>query len=269
MKVSSPPEVPSVSRTGLGMSSIGAHVGVSGDLRDAERQGRQDYALTPDPDGRTPWIHGQEQAFREGQAVLSEELHDRVALLDAQIASDSDLLRREGEGASALSPVPDQGYASSIEAYRARQSARAAKAAGEQRRAQVEAARDRLHANVQMRRHLHEQGREMLRQAAALANNRVAHYCLGRERGPWWRFWGAGTSAPTRPRPIAPDAPWFVDDLPVMRSTLGPAQDPRLEWTWEDFRDPERDGTLERDGAAQGAWLGGTQGGVSGRGTLA
>ena len=141
MKVSSPPEVPSVSRTGLGMSSIGAHVGVSGDLRDAERQGRQDYALTPDPDGRTPWIHGQEQAFREGQAVLSEELHDRVALLDAQIASDSDLLRREGEGASALSPVPDQGYASSIEAYRARQSARAAKAAGEQRRAQVEAAR--------------------------------------------------------------------------------------------------------------------------------
>ena len=50
MKVSSPPEVPSVSRTGLGMSSIGAHVGVSGDLRDAERQGRQDYALTPDPD---------------------------------------------------------------------------------------------------------------------------------------------------------------------------------------------------------------------------
>ena len=216
MKVSSPPEVPSVSRTGLGMSSIGAHVGVSGDLRDAERQGRQDYALTPDPDGRTPWIHGQEQAFREGQAVLSEELHDRVALLDAQIASDSDLLRREGEGASALSPVPDQGYASSIEAYRARQLARAAKAAGEQRRAQVEAARDRLHTNVQMRRHLHEQGREMLRQAAALANNRVAHYCLGRGSGAW-------TPAPPPARgPSPPTPPGSLTTCPSCARPWGP-----------------------------------------------
>lgn len=262
MNASSPPEAV-VSRTGLGLSSIGAYIGISGDLRDAESQGRQDYALEPGPDGCTPWIKGQEQAFREAQAAISEELHDCVALLDAQIAADSDLLRRDEEEAAPLSPAPDQGRASSIEAYRGRQSVRAVQAAVERRRTQIETARDRLHTNMQMRRHLHEQGREMLRQAAALANNRVAHYCLGRERGPRWRFWAVGAAAAVRPHPIAPDAPWFVDDLPVMRSTLGAAQDPRLEWAWEDFRD------RKRDGAAQGASPDSYQDGVSGHGALA
>ena len=227
-------------RTRLGLSTPRHRPEHAPDLKQAERQGRRDYRTVLRDDGTTPWISAEVNRTTAAIQLVSEELHDSVAGIDASIAVDVERIRSLGHPTSA-SPPPPTTAGTPLETYRILQARRAAVARTQADASELRAARDRLSASLETRRFLHDQARDLVRELAAISSSRIAAYRRGMERGPWWtRFFGARRVIGA-PIPVCqPSIHWYRDDLPFLHTHITDDGDV-IAWRWSPFRDPALD----------------------------
>jgi len=100
---SSPPPAP---RTQLGLSASLRRLGISTNLRKAERQGRRDHKVDIDNDGSTPWTSAEFERCHEAEMIISAELRDVIAPIDSRLAVDAERLRQLRELMAAPRPEP-------------------------------------------------------------------------------------------------------------------------------------------------------------------
>ena len=81
-------------------------LGISTDLRKAERQGRRDHKADIGDDGSTPWTSAEFERCHEAERLISAELHDVVAPIDSRLAVDTERIRRLRELMAAPPPAP-------------------------------------------------------------------------------------------------------------------------------------------------------------------
>ena len=197
---SSPPPAP---RTQLGLSASLRRLGISTNLRKAERQGRHDHKVDIDDDGSTPWTSAEFERCHEAERLISAELHDVVAPIDSRLAVDAERLRQLRELMAAPPPAPGAPPPDQVAAYRERRAAREEAARARQRRVDLQDTIDRIGADLETRRHLVEQAADIVRQVAAVGNARVSG-------GVWFGVPGGGacSAAPVAsPRPFPPTGP--------------------------------------------------------------
>lgn len=229
---SSPPPTP---RTRLGLSTSFRRLGISTDLRKAERQGRRDHKADIGDDGSTPWTSAEFERCHEAERLISEELHDIVAPIDSRLAVDTERIRRLRELMAAPSPAPDAPPPDQVAAYRERRAAREETARARRQRADLQEAIDRMSTDIETRRHLLEQAADIVRQVAAVGNARVSAYRRGLVRGPWWRRLFGHPRRITEPVPTYQPRSEWVADLPLLRTRVVDDSEV-LVWAWEAFR---------------------------------
>lgn len=236
--------VTSQQRTRLGLSAPSDRFRGAPNLAQAERQGRRDYRMLVRNDGTTPWIISETNRTAAAIQVVSQELADNVAGIDASIAVDAERIRSRGAppAPSSDGPMSSDGGGTSLEAYRFLRSQRAAAARAEADAAELRAARDRLSSSLETRRFLHDQARDLVRELAAIGTSRIAAYRRGMERGPWWsRIFLGRRPAISAPVPVCePSVAWFRDDLPFLHPRITDDVEV-LSWSWMAFRDPALD----------------------------
>ena len=241
---SSPPPAP---RTQLGLSASLRRLGISTNLRKAERQGRRDHKADIGDDGSTPWTSAEFERCHEAERLISEELHDIVAPIDSRLAVDTERIRRLRELMAAPSPAPDAPPPDQVAAYRERRAAREEAARARQRRVDLQDTIDRIGADLETRRHLVEQAADIVRQVAAVGNARVSAYRRGLVRGPWWRRLFGRPRRVTAPVPVyQPRSEWLID-LPLLRTRVVDTPEV-LVWAWEAFRETGGGAPRPRDG---------------------
>lgn len=227
-------------RTRLGLSTPSDRLRGAPGLKQAELQGRRDYRTTIRDDGTTPWILAEISRTDANIQIVSEELHDSIASVDASIAVDAERIRSMSASPSADLPSVIPG-GTALETYRVLQAQRAAAARAQADAAELRAARDRLASSLETRRFLHDQARDLARELAAIGSTRIAAYRRGIERGPWWRRVFGGRRVISAPIPVyQPTISWYRDDLPFLLPRITDDIDV-ITWRWTAFRDPDLD----------------------------
>ena len=234
------PSVTPQHRTRLGLSTPSDRPGHAPDPKQAERQGRRDHRTVVRDDGTTPWISAEVNRTNAAIQLVSEELHDSVADVDASIAVDVERIRSLGHPTSSIPPPPTTA-GTPLETYRILQTQRAAAARAQADAADLRAARERLSSSLETRRFLHDQARDLVRELAAISSSRIAAYRRGLKRGPWWtRFVGARRVIGA-PIPVCqPTVHWYENDLPFLHTHITDDVDV-IAWRWSPFRDPTLD----------------------------
>ena len=229
---SAPPPAP---RTRLGLSTSLHRLGISTNLRKAERQGRRDHKADMGDDGSTPWTSAEFERCHEAERLISAELHDVVAPIDSRLAVDAERLRQLRELMAAPPPAPGAPPPDQVAAYRERRAAREEAARARQRRVDLQDTIDRIGADLETRRHLVEQAADIVRQVAAVTNARVSAYRRGLVRGPWWRRLFGRPCGVTAPVPTYRPRSEWIDDLPLLRTQVVDTPEV-ISWEWKAFR---------------------------------
>ena len=241
---SSPPPAP---RTQLGLSASLRRLGISTNLRKAERQGRHDHKVDIDDDGSTPWTSAEFERCHEAEMIISAELRDVIAPIDSRLAVDAERLRQLRELMAAPRPEPGAPPPDRLTAYRERRAAREEAARARQRRADLQEIINRMTTDLATRRHLLEQSTDLVNQVAAVGNARVSAYRRGLVRGPWWRRLFGRPRRVTAPVPVyQPRSEWLID-LPLLRTRVVDTPEV-LVWAWEAFRETGGGAPRPRDG---------------------
>ena len=230
---SSPPPAP---RTQLGLSMSLRRLGISTNLSKAERQGRRDHRVNIGDDGSTPWTSAEFARCHEAEMIASAGLRDVVAPIDSRLAVDAERLRQLRELMAAPPPAPGAPPPDQVAAYRERRAAREEAARARQRRVDLQDTIDRIGADLETRRHLVEQAADLVRQAAAVTNARVAAYRRGLIQGPWWKRLFGHPRCVTEPVPVYRPSSEWIDDLPLLRTQVVDTPEV-LSWEWTPFRE--------------------------------
>ena len=230
---SSPPPAP---RTRLGLSTSLHRLGISTNLRKAERQGRRDHRVDIGDDGSTPWTSAEFARCHEAEMIASAGLRDVVAPIDSRLAVDAERLRQLRELMAAPQSEPDAPPPDQVAAYRERRAARAEAARARRQRTNLQEVVDRMSADIETRYHLLAQAADLVRQAAAVTNARVAAYRRGLIQGPWWKRLFGHPRRVTEPVPVYRPSSEWIDDLPLLRTQVVDTPEV-LSWEWTPFRE--------------------------------
>lgn len=228
-------------KSALGLPVPPTIVAFETNARKAERQGRKDHRIIPNlDDGLTPWTASLHESVREKTHLISEELHDSCAKLDAAVAAAIQRFARlDGTEIQAPSAIVDN--ASELAKVRGKIAGRQHSASVANRQRDLISLREQVASTVTERRHLHEQARDAVNQLSAAFGSVAASHRRGQLHGPLWRFWVRGRGfhrdVHTAPLPtFRPTAlPWYEHDLPFMDTNVSAHIDGFLEWDYRDF----------------------------------
>lgn len=230
------------SRSRLGLTIPDVLIDLNSELEFARKQGRRDHLIQLDSEGWCPELRVYWQTTQERVALISEELRDRIALVDEKIAKCHHELRDlERTRLKEEDPLLT-GDSIDIRASRRREHARQA-AVDRIRELKIEIA-----TQVSNRRHLHEQARDTVRQLTSAFLALAAAYRRGQEEGPLLsrllKWFGLGrrraeNNAPAEPN-IDIDFQWFTSDIPFMDQFIDTeAQGSQIiTWAYRAFLDP-------------------------------
>lgn len=209
----------------------------------ARTWGRRDHLVPIDSQGLSPALRLYWETIQERSALISEELRDRIALVDAQITQRIHELE-DLERTLPPEETPSNGGGSiNIRASRRREHSR---------KATVERIRElkkEIAALTSDRRHIHEQARDTIRQLMSAFFALAASYRVGRDEGPFWsrlfRWFGLGRRRRVDEGPAEPevtiDFPWFASDIPFMDQFIDARADDAqvITWAYRAFLDPD------------------------------
>ena len=113
--------------------------------------------------------------------------------------------------------------------------ARAEAARARRQRTNFQEVVDRMSADIETRYHLLAQAADLVRQAAAVTNARVAAYRRGLIQGPWWKRLFGHPRCVTEPVPVYRPSSEWIDDLPLLRTQVVDTPEV-ISWEWKAFR---------------------------------
>lgn len=242
-------------KSALGLAVPPTLIAFETNTRKAERQGRKDHRIIPNPDdGFTPWTSSQHESVREKTHLISEELRDSCAKLDATIAAS---LQRfvQVEGTEIQPPATTAENAGELAKVRGKIAGRQHNASVATRQRDLISLREQVASAVTQRRHLHEQAQDAVNQLSAAFGSLAASHRRGQLHGPLWRFWvrGRGFHRDVRTAPLpffsASALPWYEHDLPFMDTNVSADLERFLSWNYRDFNLAFIPGEQNDDGA--------------------
>lgn len=223
--------------TELGLRLPETHRRNHADLRRAERQGRKDYRVRLAEDGTTAWIKAEMSLCAESSALVSAQLEDLLAPLDKAIAADSQRIRQISSSRTDP-PQPAPGPGDTLSRFRHGRALRTYRKLETEQQHEMKMLPARMTANLEQRRYLHDQARDLLMHIAATSQARIASYRRGLEKGPWWSRLFRRPRQERVPVPcVSPVVGWYDGDFPLLRTEVSETSEV-LTWQWEQFREP-------------------------------